>query len=168
MDFLNAKISDPMLNRAKELSFLKHMHQTDLLDRPYYEHPVMVVNLLAEDEETNKTEILIVGYLHDVIEDTKTTFDDLLTLGFSGKVIDAVEAITRRENEQYTDYIIRLSENKIARLVKIADLRHNTDIRRIKYNKETSSRDEYRLIKYIRAFQFLNSKITEEEYQGKK
>lgn len=167
MDYLDGEISDPMLSRAKELAYVKHMHQTDLLGQPYYNHPVMVVKLLAENEETNKSEFLIVGYLHDIVEDTKTTLDQLSSLGFSVKVVEAVDAMTRRENEKYVDYIIRLSKNKIAREVKMADLRHNTDIRRIKYDQKTHSRDEYRIIKYVRAFQFLSGKITEEEYRGK-
>jgi len=166
MDYCDVKTSDVMLSRAKEIAYVKHMHHTDLLGQPYYLHPVMVVKLLAEDVETNKTEILIVGYLHDIVEDTKTSLDDLSALGFTHEIVEAVEAMTRGEEEKYTDYIVRLSHNEIARFVKMADLRHNTDIRRIKYSPDTYKRDSYRIMKYIRAFQFLNGKMTEKEYRG--
>jgi len=165
MDY-DDKTSDVMLSRAKEIAYVKHMHQTDLLGQPYYLHPEMVVKLLSEDTETNKTAILIVGYLHDVIEDTKTTLDNLSALGFTHEIVEAVEAMTRGEDEKYIDYIVRLSHNEIARLVKMADLRHNTDIRRIKYDVKTSKNDNRRIVKYIRAFQFLRGEMTEQEYRG--
>jgi (p)ppGpp synthase/HD superfamily hydrolase len=166
MDYYDVTTSDVMLSRAKEIAYVKHMHQTDLLGQPYYLHPVMVVKLLAEDAETNKTDILIVGYLHDIVEDTKTSLYDLSALGFTHEIVEAIEAMTRGEEEKYTDYIVSLSHNEIARLVKMADLRHNTDIRRIKYSTDTNKKDSYRIMKYIRAFQFLSGKMTEQEYRG--
>jgi len=168
MDYYDAEISDMMLSKAKELAYVKHMHQTDLSGQPYYLHPVMVVKLLSEYEETNKTNILIVGYLHDVVEDTQTTLGDLSAFGFSVEVVNAVGAMTRSRQERYTDYIIRLSKNEIARVVKMADLRHNTDVRRIKYDHLNPSRDMYRIEKYIRTFLFLDGKMTEKEYRDTK
>lgn len=68
-----------------------------------------------------------VGFLHDVVEDTHITLQDLTDLGFPTEVTDAVEALTRREEERYFDYIQRVSRNRIAHAVKIADLKDNMD-----------------------------------------
>lgn len=89
-------------------------------DEPYISHPCRVVNRMGVADEVG----VVVAYLHDVVEDTQFTLDDLRA-GFSDEIVDAIDAITRRKDEKYFDYIRRLSKNPIAKRVKIADLQEN-------------------------------------------
>ena len=111
-----------MVDRARDVAFEAHAGQYDKAGQPYYLHPYAV----AERVEGGDTE-RAVAYLHDVVEDTPITLDDLRGMGFPEEVIDGVDAMSRREGETYTDYIYRVRENPCARNVKLADLSHNTD-----------------------------------------
>ena len=88
---------------------------------PYCVHPISVAESLREYD----IEYQIVGLLHDIVEDTDVTLDLLRDFGFQEYIIEAVDAITHRENESYDKYIKRCNKNKIARLVKTADMLHN-------------------------------------------
>lgn len=105
--------------KAYEFATIAHLGQK-YGNEPYIFHPVRVANRLDESDETG----IAVAYLHDVVEDTRFTLDDLRK-GFSDEIVDAVDAITRRKGEKYFDYIRRLSSNPIAKRVKIADLQEN-------------------------------------------
>jgi len=85
---------------------------------PYITHPIAVANEVSGDHAK------AVAFLHDVIEDTDVKLDDIRDL-FPPTVIEAVDAITKREGERYWDYIARVCENWLAKKVKAADLRHN-------------------------------------------
>ena len=116
------------------LRFVEELHhgQYDKIGAPYILHPVFV----AEQMDTEKA--TIVALLHDVIEDTSITLDDLRDKGYSDEIIVAIDALTRRTGETYSAYIERLSNNKLARRVKIADLRHNLQPERIAMFGNTS------------------------------
>lgn len=114
------------LEKAINLSVEKHKGQTDKGGMPYILHPLYVMNKM--DTETEK----IVAVLHDIIEDTDLTFDDLKNIGFSNEVLNSLECLTRRNEEDYFSYIDRIKLNPIAVKVKLADLEHNMDLRRIK------------------------------------
>jgi (p)ppGpp synthase/HD superfamily hydrolase len=86
---------------------------------PYISHPTRV----AENFPKDSTE-RIVAWLHDVVEDSTTTLEDLKA-EFSATVVDAVDAITHREGEPYLNYLLRLAKNPVARQVKEADLKDN-------------------------------------------
>lgn len=104
----------------------------------------------------------IVALLHDILEDTDCTTDILREEGFDDEIIDAVVAITRRKDEQhYSDFIKRVKENKIARIVKIYDLEDNMDIRRL---SELEDRDLKRLKKYWYSWKYLKDEIDEVTY----
>ena len=105
--------------KAYEYALVAHMEQK-YGDEPYVHHPVRVANRLDQDDEIG----IAVAFLHDVVEDTKYTPDDL-RLAFRDEIVQAVDAITRRKGEKYFDYIRRLSSNPIAKRVKIADLQEN-------------------------------------------
>jgi (p)ppGpp synthase/HD superfamily hydrolase len=105
--------------RAYEYALVAHMGQK-YGDEPYVHHPVRVANRLDQDDEIG----IAVAFLHDVVEDTKYTLDDL-RLAFRDEIVQAVDAITKRKGEKYFDYIRRLSSNPIAKRVKIADLQEN-------------------------------------------
>jgi (p)ppGpp synthase/HD superfamily hydrolase len=92
---------------------------------PYILHPLTVM-LRFRDPDAR-----IVAILHDSVEDSDQTLADLEKEGFSEEVVEAVDALTRREGESYEEFIARLRPNPLARRVKLADLEHNMDLRRI-------------------------------------
>jgi (p)ppGpp synthase/HD superfamily hydrolase len=114
------------LEKAICLAVEKHKGQTDKGGMPYILHPIYVMGKM--ETETEK----IVAILHDVVEDTDTTFDDLRNIGFSEEILRTLECLTRGEEEDYFDYVGRIKTNPLAIKVKLADLEHNMDFRRIK------------------------------------
>jgi (p)ppGpp synthase/HD superfamily hydrolase len=96
----------------------------------------------------------IVAILHDVVEDTDWTFDDLREEGFSEAVIAALDCVTKREGEAYEDFVKRSASSALAKRVKIADLEDNMDIRRLEV---VEPKHLERMNKYLRAWRFLNS-----------
>jgi (p)ppGpp synthase/HD superfamily hydrolase len=109
------------LEHALALAASCHCGQKDLSQRPYIIHIVRVVVALSDMSPMD--EVIIAAALHDIVEDTEVTLSDLNDWGFSTRVIDAVECLTRKPNEDYIqDYISRCKSNKIAKLVKLADL----------------------------------------------
>ena len=110
---------------ALELAVEKHKNQTDKAGNPYILHPLHVM------ENVNSKEGKIVAILHDIIEDTDITEDYLLKIGLSKRIVDAVVALTRSEDMDYQEYIKNLSSNPLAKEVKLADLEHNMDLKRL-------------------------------------
>lgn len=136
-----------MLDNALEIAKIAHKGQTDKGGNDYFtSHIMAVVN--AVDGETEK----IVAALHDVIEDTDLTLDDLRYEGFGDEVIEAVEVLTHPKGEPYMDYIKRVGQNPIARKVKIADIQNNMDLSRI---PDPTEADHKRVEKYWEALKFL-------------
>ena len=116
------------LARAVAVAAAAHAGHIDKSGNAYILHPMRVMLQCREHGDT----VQAVAVLHDVVEDTWVTLDDLRALGFTTDVIEAVDAISHREGESYVDYIERCSMNRIAALVKLADLDDNSDpIRRI-------------------------------------
>lgn len=110
----------PMEYVALNIAIGAHAGQLDKQGKPYIDHVLRVVEAVQDGEEQ------AVAALHDVIEDTPVTLDELRMGGFfPPHVIDAVDAITRRDDETYSEYITRVARNDLARTVKIADLRDN-------------------------------------------
>lgn len=139
------------LHKAILLAIQAHEGQLDTNNgRPYIEHPFRVMNAGHTMQEK------IVGILHDVVEDTSWTLDQLAEEGFSKEVVEGVDAMTRRNNESYDDYLLRLEKNPIAVRVKLNDLTDNMDIRR--WN-EVPYHELARLRKYLKAYK----KLTEME-----
>ncbi len=91
---------------------------------------------------------MICVVLHDVVEDTEVTFEYLESQGFPKEVLDALDALTRRDNEPYQDFINRVTENKVACYVKLSDLRDNMDLSRI---PNPTQKDHERVEKYRKA-----------------
>lgn len=114
-----------MLEKALEIANKAHAGQKDKGGQPYIHHPLAVANMVQKPVEK------IVALLHDVIEDSDVTIDDLRAAGFGDEVINAVFAITKIKGESYEDYLERVAGNSIATAVKIADMTHNSDISRI-------------------------------------
>lgn len=108
-----------LLNEAIELACSAHYHQCAKNGEPYILHPLTVMLKLSDPVER------VVAVLHDVIEDSIYTLDDLEEEGYPEEIIEAIDAITKREGESYQDYIARVLMNRLARNVKLADLEHN-------------------------------------------
>lgn len=140
--------SEFYLELAKQLAKVYHKGQVDKAGVDYFTgHISTVVNGVETNEE--KT----VAYLHDIIEDTKLTKEDLLHLGFSEKLVNAVVALTKDKKVKYEDYLKNVKNNKLAKVVKLSDLSNNMDLSRL---NEITEVDEKRLEKYKKAFQYLS------------
>ena len=112
------------LSDAIALAGLAHTGQMDKSGREYVLHPIRVMLRC----EPHGRAVQMAAALHDVVEDTWVTLDLLRTMGFPAEVVEAVDAISRRKPEEgYTAYIDRCSRNRIATLVKLADLEDNSD-----------------------------------------
>jgi len=134
------------LEKAIAIAVEAHQGQVDKSGEPYILHPLRLMFAVTTTEER------IAAVLHDVIEDSQWTFADLREKGFSEAAIEAVDALTRRPAESYEDFILRAKANPIARRVKLADLKDNSDITRL---KEITDNDRARLAKYQRALEVL-------------
>ncbi|ACX80304.1 metal dependent phosphohydrolase, HD region [Aggregatibacter phage S1249] len=135
--------------RAELFAKSIHHNQVDKAGKPYIQHLQAVVDNLVDPSD----EMVAVAWLHDSVEDTESTFDDL-THYFGNTVAQAVDAITKRKGELYADYLKRVKANPIARLVKIADLSHNMDLSRL---LKITEKDLDRKAKYIKAKEFLEN-----------
>lgn len=130
------------LERAIVIAAEAHRGDTDKGGEPYILHPLRV--MLSVEE----TEARIAAVLHDVVEDTSWTLEALREEGFGTEVVDAVDALTRRDDESYQAFALRAAEHPVARRVKIADIEDNLDLSRI---PEPTDRDRERLEGYQRA-----------------
>ena len=132
--------------KALKLCFEAHKAQLDKSGMPYVFHPFHLAEQMRDENTT------IVALLHDVIEDTDYTFNDLIAMGFDGAIIDAIELMTHEEGVPYMDYVEKIKSNPIAREVKLADLRHNSDLSRLDAPTE---KDKMRVEKYRKAIGLL-------------
>ena len=135
-----------MTKKAIKLMFEKHKDQVDKSGMPYVFHPFHLAEQM-DDEETT-----ITALLHDIVEDTNTTFEDLRKLGFSDNVINALKLMTHDKNVDYFEYVKNISKNPIARKVKIKDLEHNMDTSRL---DEVTDKDIERVKKYKKCHKYL-------------
>lgn len=135
-----------MTKKALRLSFDAHKEQVDKSGIPYVYHPFH----LAEQMDSEGT--VTVALLHDVVEDTDYTIDDIIAMGFPKSVTDALALMTHNKSVPYMDYIAKIKANPIAKAVKLADLRHNSDISRL---DAVDEKTEERLKKYTAAIEFL-------------
>lgn len=136
-----------LLPKAEELARKYHAGQYDKAGKPYYEHPKAVASMLDDLEQK------ITAWLHDLCEDTPVTPKLLLTEGFTPRIVQAVQVLTKPEGMDYYDYIRRVRTNSIARAVKMADLTHNMDLSRL---PQATEKDQARVEKYRVSFAFLN------------
>lgn len=140
------------LNKALVLASIFHNGIKDKGGNNYILHPLKVMDNLKVKEEKCR----IVAILHDILEDTIITISDLRELGFSEDIIDALDCLSRRENETYKEFIKRVGTNDIAIYVKLADLQNNLDISRI---PNPTEQDHKRMIKYKKYCGYLLSLI---------
>ena len=130
---------------ALQIAKKAHAGQVDKAGNDYILHSMTVASYM--DTDTEKA----VAYLHDVLEDTNITVDQLRNQ-FPKEIVDTVIILTRKKNKNYLNYICRVTKCRLAKKVKVADLLHNLDITRI---KEPTERDFKRLEKYRNAVLYL-------------
>ena len=137
-----------MLLYQQALAIAKDAHkgQVDKAGVDYIQHPLFVASLV--EGELAKT----VALLHDVVEDSDWTLEDLRKKGLPEEVVQAVGILTKKRNEKYEEYILRVKQNPLARQVKLADLQHNSDLSRLTTVTEI---DRKRAEKYRQAIAFL-------------
>lgn len=138
----------PNLEHAIQLAVQAHQGQQDKAGAPYILHPLRVM-LRVQSEPT-----MIVAVLHDLVEDTPYTLEDLRQAGYAEPVLAALDCLTRRDGETYDAFIERLAPNALACRVKLADLEDNMDMRRIANPQE---KDWERLRRYRRAWEYLQN-----------
>lgn len=138
---------DELQEKAMQIAIKVHRGQLDKGGNDYINHPIRVSENCCSDEEK------IVALLHDTIEDGNIASEYLLLVGFSQEVVDAVLSVSRKRGEDYFEFIQRCKANPIGRRVKIADLKDNMDITRL---KELTHKDIERLKKYHKAYKMLN------------
>lgn len=138
-----------MTKKAMKLAYEMHEGQKDRSGIPYIFHPIHLAEQMVDEDST------IVALLHDIVEDTSMTFDKLLDLGFTSEIVDAIQLLTKPEEEVYLDYVSRVKQNELARKVKLADLTHNMDLTRL---DQPSQKDYERKNKYLKAMELLINK----------
>ena len=135
-----------LTKKALKLCFAAHKEQQDKSGLPYVFHPFHLAEQM-EDELTTVTALL-----HDVVEDSPYTLTDLREMGFPEEVLAALALLTHDDDTPYLDYVARIKENPIARAVKLADLRHNSDLSRLDH---VDDRALQRVEKYKKALALL-------------
>lgn len=146
-----------MLSVAIALSARKFEGVMDKGGQPYILHKLRVMNAMPEDDY----ELRQIAVMHDVVEDTDVTFEDLIKMGFSARVVDALVLLTHMPHDSYEIYVSEIKKNPDARLVKKADIEDNSKVSRL---KGVSEKDIRRMVKYNRAYLYLTDKMSEYEY----
>ena len=137
-----------LTKKALVISFNAHKYQTDKSGMPYVYHPFHLAEQMDDEYST------CVALLHDVVEDTDITLDDLKNNGFPAEVTDAIAMMTHDDAVDYLDYVRAMKDNAIARKVKLADLAHNSDLSRL---DEVDDKALERVEKYRQAMLILES-----------
>jgi (p)ppGpp synthase/HD superfamily hydrolase len=130
-----------LLNKMLVLATNAHAGQFDKGGMPYILHPLKVMHYLKGGDE----ELQCIALGHDVVEDCGVTYADLKEEGFTDRIVDGIKALTKVPGETYDEYKEKVFANEDAMRVKMADLRHNTDIRRL---KGVTEKDIRRMAKY--------------------
>jgi len=141
-------IYTPLTKKALKLCFDAHRDQLDKSGLPYVFHPFHLA------EQMDSENAVILALLHDVVEDSPCTHEDLQQMGFPVPVLDALRLLTHDDEEPYDSYIARIALSPLARQVKLADLRHNSDLSRLDVVDEAAL---LRREKYQRAIALLES-----------
>ncbi len=141
-------IYSKLINKVLKFVYMAHEGVVDQGGIPYVFHPLAVAEQMDDENST------LLALLHDVVEDTEYTFDDIKKLGVPDEVISALKLMTRNKTEFYFDYLDRIKTNPLATKVKLADLKHNSDLTR---TDEVSEYDLIRLKKYNKAVEILKA-----------
>ena len=136
-----------MVDLALSIARKAHEGQLDKAGVDYIEHPIYVASQVDTEEEK------AVALLHDVIEDSPVSAEELLQAGLPETVVTAVQVLTKKKEQDYQTYLETVKKNPLARVVKLADLKHNSDLSRL---TSITKKDRERLKKYKKAIDFLS------------
>lgn len=137
-----------LLDKAALICVTKHAGQRDKMGQAYFQHPMRVAMRCQTDEQK------MVALLHDTIEDTDVTAEYLLAEGFPQSVVDGILSVTKREGENYEDFVARAKQNPLGRVVKLHDLEDNLNALRLdRFDADMAARYN----KYLAARQYLLS-----------
>lgn len=156
--YYNPTNMNELLEKAAMICLTMHSGQTDKAGKAYFLHPMRVAMTCNTDEQR------IVAMLHDTIEDTGTTPEDLLEHGFPQEIVDAVVSVSRRDDETYGQFVERCALNPIGRQVKLRDLEDNMDLLRL---ESIDGRMAARFNRYLKAYRFLTDYIQSHSGQSK-
>ena len=137
-----------MIDIALAIARKAHAGQVDKAGVDYIQHPLYVASQVKTEQEK------AVALLHDVLEDSDITVADLLAYGLSNKVVTAVQTLTKKKGQSYQEYLEKVKSNNLARVVKLADLKHNSDLSRL---KSVTNTDYDRVEKYKNAIRYLST-----------
>jgi (p)ppGpp synthase/HD superfamily hydrolase len=137
-----------LIEKSLKIALNAYSGQRDKAGRTYILHPLRVMSRMDTEEE------MAVALLHDVLEDSDYTAEDLLREGIPSIVVDAVQQLTKKSRESYDEFVDRVAENPLARKVKIADIEDNINVLRL---ERLGDRDLERVVKYHRAWQRLKT-----------
>ena len=135
-----------LLEKAVSIALEAHKGKKDKAGAPYILHPLRVMFQMETEEE------MIAAVLHDVLEDAAITPDQLREMGFSERVLKALDSVTKRAGEEYEDYVRRAASHPIGKKIKLADLRDNMNFSRL---KKVTDEDLKRLKKYHNALKIV-------------
>lgn len=141
-------IYTPLTKKALRLCFDSHKEQVDKTGLPYVFHPFHLAEQMDDEIST------VCALLHDVVEDTELTLEDLTAMGYPKEVTDVLALLTHDPAVPYMDYVARIATNPTAAKVKVADLLHNSDVTRLDTVDEWA---EKRNLKYAQALALLRS-----------
>lgn len=145
--------ANKLLAKAIAIAAQAHVDQLDRGGRAYILHPLRVAHIMR----TTDAELQAIAVLHDVIEDTPVTYRDLENAGMTQRIISGVRALTKQPGQTSEEYLAQVQGNPDAVLVKLADLQHNSDIRRL---KGVTERDFQRVKRYQEMYQVLKSQAS--------
>ena len=140
-------VEQSMVDLALSIARKAHEGQLDKAGVDYIEHPIYVASRVDTEEEK------AVALLHDVIEDSPVSAEELLQAGLPETVVTAVQVLTKKKEQDYQTYLETVKKNPLARVVKLADLKHNSDLSRL---PSITAKDRERLKKYKKAIDFLS------------
>lgn len=146
MKFLDFTNQSETIQKAYRIACRAHAGQKDKSGKDYILHPMTVASHVGSDENC-----IVTALLHDVAEDTEITLEEL-SCNFNEEVMQALKLLTHQDGVPYMDYVKNLKDNRIARTVKLADLRHNMDLSRL---PEITEKDLQRVEKYKKAERLL-------------
>ncbi|MCM1024998.1 MAG: GTP pyrophosphokinase [Roseburia sp.] len=150
-------IYTPKTKKAMVIAYEAHKNQVDKGGVPYIYHPMYLASRMQDEKTT------CVALLHDVLEDTEVTLEYLRAQGFDEDILAALQIMTHEESVPYMDYIRSIRKNKIATVVKLADLEHNSDLSRL---NEVTEQALQQAEKYKRAIEALRELPDEPPVSG--
>jgi (p)ppGpp synthase/HD superfamily hydrolase len=149
---------DIAVENAIALAVKFHHGQRDKAGMPYILHPLTLM-LRSSDPIVQQAAVL-----HDLLEDTVATRDDLVAAQLDPRAIHAIELLTHTSDLSYAEYVVRIKSDRVATQVKLLDLNDNYRLDRVAYRIEHAVHDAKRLQKYILTKQFLSDEIDQEAY----